>query len=114
VNSYTRLPSGYGLEDGELDWRCPVDGNGGGECGSGTAADAKLQVKTKQGKVEGRVDGDVKAFLGIPFSAPPVGPLRWKPPMPAEKRRGVRLATGFGYLTTKSPKKARKKGVQKE
>ena len=61
------------------------------------AADAKLQVKTKQGKVEGRMDGDVKAFLGIPFAAPPVGPLRWKPPMPAEKWRGVRLATGFGY-----------------
>ena len=56
-----------------------------------------LQVKTKQGKVEGRMDGDVKAFLGIPFAAPPVGPLRWKPPMPAEKWRGVRLATGFGY-----------------
>ena len=61
------------------------------------AADAQLQVKTKQGKVEGRMDGDVKAFLGIPFAAPPVGPLRWKPPMPAEKWRGVRLATGFGY-----------------
>ncbi len=59
------------------------------------AADANLQVKTKQGKVEGRMDGDVKAFLGIPFAAPPVGPLRWKPPMPAEKWRGVRLATGI-------------------
>jgi hypothetical protein len=33
------------------------------------AADANLQVKTKQGKVEGRMDGDVKAFLGIPFAA---------------------------------------------
>jgi para-nitrobenzyl esterase len=53
------------------------------------AADANLQVKTKQGKVEGRMDGDVKAFLGIPFAAPPVGPLRWKAPMPAEKWSGV-------------------------
>jgi para-nitrobenzyl esterase len=61
------------------------------------AADANLQVKTKQGKVEGRMDGDVKVFLGIPFASPPVGPLRWKPPMPAEKWSGVRLATGFGY-----------------
>jgi hypothetical protein len=37
------------------------------------AADGQLQVKTKQGKVEGRMDGDVKTFLGIPFAAPPVG-----------------------------------------
>jgi para-nitrobenzyl esterase len=56
-----------------------------------------LQVKTKLGKVEGRMDGDVKAFLGIPFAAPPVGPLRWKPPMPAEKWSGVKQTTGFGY-----------------
>ncbi|MEO6801705.1 MAG: carboxylesterase family protein [Granulicella sp.] len=56
-----------------------------------------LQVKTKLGKVEGRMDGDVRTFLGIPFAAPPVGPLRWKPPMPAEKWSGVREAKGFGY-----------------
>ncbi|MEO6801706.1 MAG: carboxylesterase/lipase family protein [Granulicella sp.] len=62
------------------------------------AADANdLQVKTKQGKVEGRMEGTVKTFLGIPFAAPPVGPLRWKPPMPAEKWSGVKQTKGFGY-----------------
>jgi hypothetical protein len=64
------------------------------------AADANLQVKTKQGKVEGRMDGDVKAFLGIPFAALPVGPLRWKPPVPAEKWIGVRLATDRYHLVS--------------
>jgi carboxylesterase type B len=53
-------------------------------------ASSALQVKTKSGKVEGKEDGTVRAFLGIPYAAPPVGELRWKPPMPAAKWSGVR------------------------
>jgi para-nitrobenzyl esterase len=41
-------------------------------------------------------DGQARDFLGIPFAAPPVGPLRWKPPQPAAKWHGVRQATSFG------------------
>ena len=48
------------------------------------AADAP-QVKTASGVVEGKDDGAVYAFLGIPYAAPPVGDLRWKPPMAAAK-----------------------------
>lgn len=57
-----------------------------------------LVVKTDHGKVQGKMgaDGQVRAFLGIPFAAPPVGPLRWKPPQPAVKWHGVRDATHFG------------------
>ena len=57
-----------------------------------------LRVKTAQGKLEGKrsADGQVREFLGIPFAAPPVGPLRWKPPQPAAKWHGVRPATSFG------------------
>jgi para-nitrobenzyl esterase len=54
------------------------------------------QVKTASGMVEGKDDGAVHAFLGIPYAAPPVGDLRWKPPVPAEKWSGVRKATEFG------------------
>ena len=34
-----------------------------------------LTVKTEQGKVHGKTinDGKVKAFLGLPYAAPPVG-----------------------------------------
>ncbi len=54
------------------------------------------QVKTESGVVEGKESGAVHAFLGIPFAAPPVGDLRWKPPVPAAKWTGVRKATEFG------------------
>lgn len=40
--------------------------------------------------------GAAKAFLGIPFAAPPVGPLRWKPPVAPARWTGVRDATQFG------------------
>jgi para-nitrobenzyl esterase len=60
--------------------------------------DAGPRVKTMQGKVEGKLssDGQVREFLGIPFAAPPVGPLRWKPPQPPAKWHGVRSAANFG------------------
>ena len=34
-------------------------------------------------------------FLGIPYAAPPVGPLRWRAPQPAARWHGVRDATTF-------------------
>jgi para-nitrobenzyl esterase len=57
-----------------------------------------LQVKTDKGKVEGALTADqqVIAFKGIPYAAPPVGDLRWRPPMPAAKWKGVRPAKDFG------------------
>jgi len=57
-----------------------------------------LAVKTEQGKVHGKTmnNGKVRAFLGMPYAAPPVGDLRWKPPQPAAKWRGARDATKYG------------------
>lgn len=57
-----------------------------------------LEVKTAPGKVEGVLtpDGKVRAFKGIPYAAPPVGPLRWQPPQPAAPWKGVRAAKDFG------------------
>jgi len=57
-----------------------------------------LTVKTEQGKVHGKTinDGKVRAYLGLPYAAPPVGDLRWKAPQPAVKWKSDRDATQFG------------------
>jgi para-nitrobenzyl esterase len=57
-----------------------------------------LIIKTDKGKVRGEFTADqmVRAFKGIPYAAPPVGLLRWQPPQPAVKWKGVRDATAFG------------------
>src|SRR6202451_1142050 len=60
------------------------------------AASADLLVKIDSGTVEGKQQGAIRAFLGIPYAAPPVGDLRWKPPAPAVKWNGVRAAKEFG------------------
>ena len=45
----------------------------------------------------------VTAFLGIPYAAPPVGPLRWTPPRPAARWTGVRRADRFGARCMQQP-----------
>lgn len=60
------------------------------------ATSSGSQVKTLSGVVEGKNDGAVHAFLGIPYAQPPVGDLRWKQPLPTANWKGVRKATEFG------------------
>jgi para-nitrobenzyl esterase len=69
------------------------------------AAANDLQLKTDHGKVEGKLaeGGKVRAFLGIPYAAPPTGPLRWKAPQPAARWHGVRQATSFGSRCMQLP-----------
>jgi para-nitrobenzyl esterase len=57
-----------------------------------------LTVQTEQGMVRGKIinDGKVRAFLGLPYAAAPVGDLRWRPPQPPVKWKGERDATRFG------------------
>jgi para-nitrobenzyl esterase len=53
-------------------------------------------VKTAYGPVQGTASNGVAQFLGIPFAAPPVGDLRWKPPQAPTPWTATRAATSFG------------------
>ena len=54
-------------------------------------------VETTAGNVRGEIEDGLRVFRGIPFAAPPVGDLRWKPPRPVESWAPATLpANGFG------------------
>jgi para-nitrobenzyl esterase len=52
-------------------------------------------AQTTSGRIRGNA-GEISTFKGIPFAAPPVGPLRFAPPQPATAWAGTRDATAFG------------------
>ncbi len=54
-------------------------------------------VKVESGALRGVVSQGVAAFKGIPYAAPPVGELRWRPPQPAQPWSGVRPASSYGH-----------------
>ena len=61
------------------------------------------QVTVENGRLQG-VPGNVPAytvFKGVPYAKPPVGPLRWKAPQPAEDWTGIRLADRFPASLTR-------------
>ena len=55
-------------------------------------------VETAGGRVAGKEKGGAHQFRGIPYAAPPVGPLRFRPPQPAEAWTDVRDGTRFGSI----------------
>ncbi|MBV9640657.1 MAG: carboxylesterase family protein [Mycobacteriaceae bacterium] len=59
------------------------------------SADPTL-VRTTSGVVRGAFAADHLLFAGVPYAAPPVGPLRFQPPAPPSPWQGVRDASKFG------------------
>ncbi len=67
---------------------------------SGTPGKPAL-VSTPLGKLRGETVGAlstgpaVRIFRGVPFAQPPIGPLRFRPTLPAKPWKGIRDATAF-------------------
>lgn len=66
--------------------------------------DARPVVEVSQGVLSGRAVGDgIEVFRNIPYAAPPVGALRWRPPQPAAGWEGPRDASTPGAICIQPP-----------
>ncbi|MBT2481699.1 carboxylesterase/lipase family protein [Streptomyces sp. ISL-94] len=83
-------------------------GSGEGDREAGGTGDGsgrpRPRARTAHGVVEGRTGTHGTAvFRGIPYAAPPVGPLRFAPPSPPAAWDGVRDAGAYGPTAPKVP-----------
>ena len=73
-----------------------------GDAGAAAAGDAAsaagegTTVTVAEGKVHGKVTGKTRSFLGIPYAKPPIGDLRFAPPVPADAWTKTLEASDFG------------------
>ena len=74
----------------------------GGAVGQ-TMDESRPELRIRQGVLVGRVEQASHAFLGIPYAAPPVGPMRWRPPGPAPRWTQVRDAGVVGAICIQPP-----------
>jgi len=70
------------------------------------ATQASAVVATSGGPVQGLRGADMDEYLGIPYAAPPVGNLRWRPPQPPQPTQTVLHATHFAPTCAQSPRGA--------
>lgn len=62
------------------------------------AQDSGILVRSGAGLLRGVRSGRVRVWRGIPFAAPPVGPLRFRAPQPVRPWNGELAADAFGHL----------------
>jgi para-nitrobenzyl esterase len=62
-----------------------------------------LTVQTAYGPVRGTQDGRMTAWLGVPYAAPPVGPLRFRAPQSPELWTDVRDCTRTSPMAMQRP-----------
>ncbi|MDE0829447.1 MAG: carboxylesterase family protein, partial [Vicinamibacterales bacterium] len=60
------------------------------------AAQEDVRAVIDTGELAGTRQGGITTFKGVPYAAPPVGPLRWRPPQPVAPWVRVRSARRFG------------------
>lgn len=57
-----------------------------------------MVVETEYGKIRGKRERDCEVFLGIPYAKPPIGPLRFRRPVPPDPWSDVLECTRFGFI----------------
>jgi para-nitrobenzyl esterase len=67
---------------------------------SSRTAFAARAIVTDQGPLKGLAVSGENEYLGIPYAAPPVGNLRWLPPQPPARFKGLFHATQFASRCT--------------
>lgn len=68
-----------------------------------SAADrTDVVARTEAGMVRGLEGEGLRAFLGVPYAAPPLGNLRWRSPQPVARWTGERDATRIGADCTQA------------
>ncbi len=60
-------------------------------------------VETRYGTVQGRQEGPICVWKGIPFARPPLGTRRFRAPEPPEPWAGVRETTAFSPMAPQIP-----------
>ena len=60
------------------------------------------RVAVEQGELEGIDHEGMYCFLGIPYAAPPVGELRWRPPEPPARWVELRSAKQFSPIAVQT------------
>jgi para-nitrobenzyl esterase len=71
---------------------------GAGAAPPASCPSSELIACTQSGALRGTDEHDVIAFKGIPYAKPPVGTLRWRPPLELASWQGVREAAEYGPI----------------
>lgn len=58
---------------------------------------AQPNVRIASGEIAGTGSDGVRVYRGIPYAAPPLGMLRWRPPQPVAPWTGVHDGSRFGF-----------------
>ncbi|OME88721.1 MULTISPECIES: carboxylesterase/lipase family protein [Paenibacillus] len=59
---------------------------------------SELVVQTKDGHIQGSSENGVRVWKGIPYAKPPVGPLRFRAPVPPDSWDGIKDTTAFSPM----------------